>query len=98
MLFPSSRPHRTPTSTTDSLYDSNTSHPSASFTRWSRSPAKSARNGRSTTNSSSRRHYHHPNEPFSDILNYQYSPQEPQPSAIYSTISPRRSLLNNLLP
>ncbi len=94
MLFPSSRSPRLPLSTTDSQYDTTPGYSSASYTRWSRSPAKS-RHIRRTANSTSSRGCQYQNEPFSDILHNHYSRQQ-QP--IYSTATPRRSLWNNLAP
>lgn len=92
MLFPSSRPPRVPLSTMDSRYDSTPAYSSSSYRRWSRSPEKSY-NTRRTANSASSRRYQYQNVPFSDILHNQYARQQ-QP--IYSPISPRQSLLNNL--
>jgi len=96
MLFPSSRPPRVPLSTTNSQYDTTPGYSSSSYTRWSRSPAKSRNTCRSSNSTSSRR-YQYQNEPYSDILHNQYSRQQQQPP-IYSPISPRRSILNNLSP
>ena len=110
MLFPSSRPHRIPPSTTDSHNDT-TGYSSSSYTKWPRSTAKSdlyaVRNVAPTGNPSSRqyqsirRRNNYLNEPFSDILNYQYSqleqPQQ-QDQPIYSTITPQRPTINYLLP
>jgi hypothetical protein len=92
MLFPSSRPPRIPLSPMDSRYDSMTAYPSSSYTRWSRSPAKTS-NNRRTANSTSSRRYQYQNVPFSDTLHNQYARQQ---HPIYSPISPRESLLNNL--
>lgn len=92
MLFPSSRPPRVPLSATDSQYNTAPAYP-----RWSRSPDKS-RNNRRTANSTSTssRRIQYQNEPFSDILHNQYSRQQQPP--VYSAITPRRSLFNNLSP
>ena len=96
MVFPSSRPARIPPSTTDSQYDTTTGYSSSSYTRWPRSLTKH-RNVNRNANSASRHRHQYQNEPFSDILHYQYSrPQQQQP--IHSITSPRRSTLNNLLP
>src|SRR4051812_14663060 len=99
MLFPSSRPHPLPTSTTDSQYDTATGFSSSSYARWPEPPAKSnfstTRHGRSTSNTSSRRRFNYQNVPYSDISYDQYSRQQ---SPIYSTISPRRAIFNNLSP
>jgi hypothetical protein len=93
MLFPSSRPPRVPPlATMDSRYNSTPDYSSSSYTRWSRSPAKSY-NNRRTANSTSSRRYQYPNAPYSDILRNQYARQQ---HPIYSAISPRQSLLNNL--
>jgi hypothetical protein len=109
MLFPSSRPHRIPPSTTDSQYDTTTGYSSSSFTKRPRSGPKSdyyaGRNTTSTNNPSSRqyqptrRRNNHGNEPLTDILNYQYSrPQQQQDQSIYSTINPQRPTVNYLIP
>jgi len=96
MLFSSSQSPRIPISRTDSQYDTNPDYSLSSYTRWSRSPAKS-RNTRRTANSTSSRRYQYQNEPFSDILHNQYSRRQQQ-QPIYSINSPRQSILNNLSP
>jgi hypothetical protein len=108
MLFPSSRPHRIPPSTTDSQYDTATGYSSSSYTKRPRSGPKSdyyaGRNSLSANNSisrqyqSGRRRNNYGTEPLSDILNYQYSrPQQQQPP-VYSPISPQRPTINYLIP
>jgi hypothetical protein len=107
MLFPSSRPHRIPPSTTDSQYDTTTGYSSSSYTKWPRSSVKSdfhaARNAGSASNPSSRqsnRRRNNPvNESLTDLPTYQYfRPQQQQQQPIYSTITPQRPIVNYLLP
>ncbi|CAF1003713.1 unnamed protein product [Rotaria sordida] len=97
MLFPSTQPSHIPSSTVDSQYDTTTTttgYSSSFYTRWPRSLGKTYNTARNS-NSTSRRHHHYQNKPCSDILHYQYGRQQ-QP--IYSTLSPQRSSINNILP
>ncbi|UJR35848.1 hypothetical protein I4U23_028592 [Adineta vaga] len=107
MLFPSSRPHRIPPSTTDSQYDT-TGYSTSFYNKWPQSSAKTdiytTQNGGSTSNSktsqypSMKRRYTNGNEPLSNILNYDYSQSEQQEQPIYSTTSSQRPTVNYLLP
>ncbi|CAF4231927.1 unnamed protein product [Rotaria socialis] len=94
MLFPSTQPPHIPSSTADSQYDTTTGYSSSSYTRWPRSLGKSSTATRTSTSTSGRRHQY-PNEQHSDILHYQHTRAQPP---IYSELSPRRSLINNILP
>jgi len=89
MLFPSSRPHRIPQSTTDSQYDTTTGYSSASYTKRPRTTAKidfyTNRNDGSAMNPSSRQHQlnrrrnNHLDDSFTDISTYQYFRPPPPP-------------------
>ncbi|CAF2151541.1 unnamed protein product [Rotaria magnacalcarata] len=94
MLFSSTQPPHIPSSTADSQYDTTTGYSSSSYTRWPRSVGKSSTATRTSTSTSSRRHKY-PNEQHSDILHYQHTRAQPP---IYSELSPRRSVINNILP
>jgi hypothetical protein len=113
MLFPSSRPHRIPPSTTDSQYDTTTGYSSSSYTKWPRSPAKldvyatrkagSNMNPSSRQNQLNRRRNNYLDESLTDISTDQYfrpkqQQQQQQQESIYSTISPQRPTVNYLLP
>ena len=90
MLFPSSRPRRTPLSTIDSHYETTPTYSSSSYTRWSRSPARSS-HLRRTANSASSRRYPYPMGPCT-------RQEQQQPPPIYSSISPRLSLQTDQIP
>lgn len=107
MLFPSSRPHRIPPSTTDSQYDTTTGYSSSSYTKWPRTTPKkeyyTVRNGGSTMTPSSRQYQPNRrrttnlNEVYTDIPIYDYfRPDEQEP--IYSTTNTERPTVNYLLP
>ena len=79
MVFPSSKPHRVPPSTTDSQYDTTTGYSSSSYTKWPRSPVKTdlyatrfaaapATTPSSRAYQAGRRRTTYLNEPYSDIL------------------------------
>lgn len=94
MLFPSTQPPHLPTSTVDSQHDATTGYSISSYTRWPRSLMKTSNPPRTSVSTSSRR-YRYQNDPFSDIL-HRPNPQADPP--MYSTISPRRSVINTMLP
>jgi len=89
MLFPSSRPHRIPQSTTDSQYDTTTGYSSSSYTKRPRTTAKidfyTVRNNGSAMNPSSRQYQlnrqrnNNLNDSFTDISTYQYFRPPPPP-------------------